>query len=117
MPASFEESVRATFTDLCPPQTGVDVLFQSAATVQALIPSQRTTTDLLWETLEPLKRLLEQTSAQVVESQQLAIAERSQRRAVAQDAQSQIEELRKQLEAIETAQQASLWTRLRRRFK
>jgi hypothetical protein len=113
----IEESVRDLCADLCSPQTGVDVLFQSPATVQPIISSQRTTTDLLSSTLEPLKRLLEQTSAQVVESQQLAIAERSQRRAIAQDAQGQIEELRKQVEAIETAQQASFFTKLRRRRK
>ena len=102
-------------------KTAVDLIFQSEATVQPSLSSLKTPTDLAIEMFAPVKGLLEQASAQIVESQQLALTERSTRLATEQEAQierqslaSQFEELRKQLSAPQT-KKASLLSRLRRR--
>ena len=115
----IEQLVRSS-VHLSPQKTAVDLIFQSEATVQPSLSSLKTFTDRATEMFAPVKVLLEQASAQMVESQQLALAERSTRLAIEQEAQterqnlaSQLEELRKQREATPT-KKVSLLSRFRR---
>jgi hypothetical protein len=75
------------------------------------------------DTFAPIKTLLEQASTQIVESRQMAIAERSQRVAAEEDAQTErqaiqdrIEEMRQQIMARETERQANLFSKICRWF-
>ena len=75
---AFMETILRTALHLEPRKTAIDFLFQSPATIQATIPSERTTSDLVLEMLEPVRELVEQASIQMAEARQLVIAERSQ---------------------------------------
>ena len=91
-----------------PRTTALDYLFGSSATIQPVIASQATTRDLVLEALEPVKHLVEQASAQVVEARQLAISERSEQQTVESLAQ-EVEALRQQVQA----QSSGFWSRFR----
>ncbi len=90
-----------------PRTTALDYLFCSSQTVQPTIPSQTTTTELVIQALQPVQRLVEQATAQVVEARQLALAERSE--------QQTVEALEREVEALQKlvqAQSSGFWSRL-----
>ena len=91
-----------------PRATALDYLCSSPQTVQPAIASEKTSMDLVLEALEPVKHLVEQTSAQVVEACQLALAERSERQTV-EALESQVEALRKLVQE----QSSGFWSRFR----
>jgi hypothetical protein len=93
-----------------PHVTALDYLFCSPNTVQPVIASQATPMDRILEMLQPVQTLLEQASAQIVESRQLAIAERSEHQTV-ETLESQIEALRQQVQA----QSSGFWSRFRKK--
>lgn len=93
-----------------PRTTAVEYLCSSPQTVQPVIPSEKTTMDLVLEVLEPVKHLVEQASAQVVEARQLALAERAE--------QSTVQALAQEVEALQKlvqAQSSGFWSRWRKR--
>lgn len=80
-----------------PRTTALNYLFYSSQTVQPSIPSQATTMELVLQALQPVQRLVEQATAQVVEARQLALAERSERQTV-RALESQVEALHQRLQ-------------------
>ncbi len=93
-----------------PRATALDYLCGSPQTVQPVIASEKTTMDLVLDTLEPVKHLVEQASAQIVEARQLAITERAEQQTVQALAQ-QVEALNQQLQA----KQSRFWSRFGRK--
>jgi hypothetical protein len=90
-----------------PRTTALDYLFCSSQTVQPTIPSQTTTMELVLQALQPVQRLVEQATAQVVEARQLALAERAEQQTIQSLAQ-QVETLNQQFQA----KQPGFWSRL-----
>jgi hypothetical protein len=91
-----------------PRTTAVEYLCSSPQTVQPVIPSEKTTMDLVLEALEPVRSLVEQVNTQIVEARQLAIAERSEHQTI-EALESQIETLRQQVQV------PSFWSRFRKK--
>jgi hypothetical protein len=115
-----------------PVETPLMALFSSSKTIRATIPLPHDSPiELFRNALTPVQTLLEQTSSHVVESKQLAIAERSQRlaledeihrerealRASEAELHRRIEEMHQHLTAIEAKQRATLSAKIRRWFK
>lgn len=110
---AFKELVALMEKILCealhisPRPTGIDYLCSSPATVQPVIASQATTMELVLQALQPVQKLVEQATAQVVEARQLALAERSDQQTV-QNLEQKVEVLRELVQA----QSSGFWSRL-----
>ena len=111
---TIEAIARDYQPDLVLPDTTPFALLTSPSAIHVSLPSEH---DRMAQMFAGLQAMFEQTNTHIVESQQLVIAERSQREAIQEgeaDLRRQVEDLKQQLAAI---QNAGFFTKIGRLFK
>jgi len=111
---TIEAIARDYQPDLVLPDTTPFALLTSPSAIHVSLPSEH---DRMAQMFAGLQAMFEQTNTHIVESQQLVIAERSQRETIQEgeaDLRRQVEDLKQQLAAI---QNAGFFTKIGRLFK